>query len=78
MSQTPGLMTQAEYARHRNVNRSYINRLAKRGILVLRGRLVDVADQLRGGGLQPQLVEAVRHFVPQPNSSLCEHSRATT
>ena len=43
MSQTPGLMTQAEYARHRNVNRSYINRLAKRGILVMRGRLVDVA-----------------------------------
>jgi hypothetical protein len=36
-------MTQAEYARHRNVNRSYINRLAKRGILVMRGRLVDVA-----------------------------------
>jgi len=43
VSQTPGLMTQAEYARHRNVNRSYINRLAKRGILVMRGRLVDVA-----------------------------------
>ena len=38
-----GLMTQAEYARYRKVNRSYINRLAKRGILVLRGKLVDVA-----------------------------------
>ncbi len=43
MKQTAGLMTQAEYARHRNVNRSYINRLAKRGILVMRGKLVDVA-----------------------------------
>ncbi len=38
-----GLMTQAEYARYRKVHRSYINRLAKRGILVLRGKLVDVA-----------------------------------
>ncbi len=40
---TPGAMTQADYARHRNVNRSYISRLAKRGILVLRGKLVDGA-----------------------------------
>lgn len=38
-----GLMTQAEYARYRKVNRSYINRLAKRGILIMRGKLVDVA-----------------------------------
>jgi hypothetical protein len=38
-----GLMTQAEYARHRKVNRSYISRLATRGILVLRGKLVDAA-----------------------------------
>jgi phage terminase Nu1 subunit (DNA packaging protein) len=38
-----GLMPQAEYARYRKVNRSYINRLAKRGILVVRGKLVDVA-----------------------------------
>ena len=40
---TPGLVSQAEYARHRRVDRSYISRLAKRGILVLRGKLVDVA-----------------------------------
>jgi uncharacterized protein YciI len=38
-----GLMSQAEYARHRKVHRSYINRLAKRGILIMRGKLVDVA-----------------------------------
>jgi len=38
-----GLMTQAEYARHRKVNRSHVSRLAKRGILILRGKLVDVA-----------------------------------
>ncbi|MCW5982459.1 MAG: hypothetical protein KIT09_30510 [Bryobacteraceae bacterium] len=39
----PGLMTQAAYARRRDVNRSHISRLAKRGILVMRGKLVDVA-----------------------------------
>ena len=38
-----GLMTQAEYAHHRKVNRSHVSRLAKRGILILRGKLVDVA-----------------------------------
>jgi len=43
VKQAAGLMTQAEYARHRNVNRSHISRLAKRGILVMRGKLVDVA-----------------------------------
>ena len=36
-------MSQADYARHRKVNRSHICRLAKRGILVMRGKLVDVA-----------------------------------
>ena len=36
-------MSQADYARHRKVNRSHISRLAKRGILVMRGKLVDVA-----------------------------------
>jgi hypothetical protein len=40
---TPGWMSQSEYARHRRVDRSYISRLAKKGILVLRGKLVDVA-----------------------------------
>jgi hypothetical protein len=35
------VMTQAEFARHRGVNRSYISRLAQRGILVMRGKLVD-------------------------------------
>ena len=39
----PGLITQAAYARHRKVSRSYVSRLAGRGILVMRGKLVDVA-----------------------------------
>lgn len=35
-------MTQAEYARHRGKSRQYISRLAKAGVLVLRGGKVDV------------------------------------
>jgi phage terminase Nu1 subunit (DNA packaging protein) len=35
-------MTQAQYAAHRSVSRQYISNLAKRGVLVMRSRLVDV------------------------------------
>jgi hypothetical protein len=35
------LMTQAEYARHRGKSRQYISRLAKAGVLVMRGGKVD-------------------------------------
>ncbi len=61
MSLSPGLMSQADYARHRNVNRSHINRLAKRGILVLRGKLIDVAASdavLDDKPVEPVLPEA--------------------
>jgi hypothetical protein len=37
------LVTQAEYARHRGKSRQYISRLAKAGVLVMRGGKVDVA-----------------------------------
>ncbi len=37
------LMTQAQYARHRGKSPQYINKLAKAGVLVMRGRLVDAA-----------------------------------
>jgi hypothetical protein len=39
---TPRLMTKAEYARHRGVSKPYITKLAKNGVLVLRGGKVDV------------------------------------
>jgi hypothetical protein len=42
MSENPILMTQAEYARHRNKSPQYIGKLYKAGILVMRDRLVDV------------------------------------
>lgn len=35
------VMTQAQYARHRGKSPQYIGKLAKAGILVMRGRLVD-------------------------------------
>ncbi|MCX6620062.1 MAG: hypothetical protein NTY38_03090 [Acidobacteria bacterium] len=41
MSENPILMTQAEYARHRNKSPQYIGKLHKAGILVVRGRMVD-------------------------------------
>jgi hypothetical protein len=69
---TPGLATQAEYARHRRVDRSYISRLAKRGILVLRGRLVDVAasdavlDDKPVDVEPPEPVNAVHSPQPRP------------
>jgi hypothetical protein len=43
MSENPILMTQAEYARHRNKSPQYIGKLYKAGILVMRGRMVDAA-----------------------------------
>lgn len=41
MSENQILMTQAQYARHRNKSPQYIGKLAKPGVLVMRGRLVD-------------------------------------
>jgi hypothetical protein len=36
-------MTKTEYARHRGVSQPYISKLAKNGILVMRGNKIDVA-----------------------------------
>ena len=38
----PVVMTQAEYARHRRKSRQYISKLAKAGVLVMRGGKIDV------------------------------------
>jgi hypothetical protein len=38
----PQLMTQSEYARYRGKSRQYISKLAKAGVLVMRGGKVDV------------------------------------
>ena len=42
MEPKPILMTQAQYARHRGTSQQYIHKLAKAGVLVMRGRLVNV------------------------------------
>ena len=39
---TPRLMTKSEYAKHRSVSKPCITKLAKNGVLVLRGDKVDV------------------------------------
>ena len=41
-TETPRLMTKSEYAKHRGVSKPYITKLAKNGVLVLRGDKVDV------------------------------------
>jgi hypothetical protein len=64
MGNISALMSQADYARHRNVNRSHINRLAKRGILVMRGKLVDVAAS--DAVLDDKPVDQV---LPEPHSA---------
>ncbi len=43
MSDNPVMTTQAQYSRHRNKSPQYIGKLAKAGILVMRGRMVDAA-----------------------------------
>ncbi len=43
MAEARRLMSQADYARHRGKSRQYISRLAKAGVLVMRGGKVDVA-----------------------------------
>jgi hypothetical protein len=37
------MMTQAQYARHHGKSPQYVGKLAKAGILVMRGRMVDAA-----------------------------------
>lgn len=66
-------MTMAEYSRHRKVNRSHITRLAQRGILVMRGKLVDVAasDAVlddRPVDIEPQQSTPPPQFRPAPDS----------
>ncbi len=43
MGESSQLVSQSEYARHRRKSRQYIGRLAKAGVLVMHGGLVDVA-----------------------------------
>jgi hypothetical protein len=43
MDNARGVMSQAEYARHRGTSRQYIGKLGKEGVLVMRNGKVDVA-----------------------------------
>ena len=71
-------MSQAEYARHRRVNRSYISRLAKRGILVLRGKLVDVAASDAVLDDRPVEVEPVASALPRPQPETVASTQPTS
>lgn len=57
-NQQVAFMTQAQCAEHRGVSRQYISNLAKRGVLVMCGRLVDV-----------QASDAVLDDKPEPQAA---------
>ncbi len=70
-SQSPITMSQAQYARHRGVSRQHISQIAKAGVLVMRGRLIDVvasdavlddkpAIETTSGGQSPSFADARR------------------
>ena len=67
MSENQVLMTQAQYARHRNKSPQYIGKLAKAGVLVMRGRLVDAAAS--DAGLDDRLAEKPAPDGQQPPTS---------
>ena len=47
-AETPALMDQVQYAKHRGKTKQYINKLVKAGVLVMRGGKIDVraSDQV--------------------------------
>jgi hypothetical protein len=71
------LMSQAAYARHRRVNASYVSRLKARGILVMRGGLVDVAASDAVLDDKPVDVEQVTPTAQQPPAERQQPSAAS-
>jgi hypothetical protein len=74
MSETRQLVSQSEYARRRGKSRQYIGRLAKAGVLVMRGGLVDAAASDAVLDDRPDRIEppAPPASDPQPGSSYAQ------
>jgi hypothetical protein len=72
MNATPEkpLMTQSQYARHRNNSPQYIGKLAKAGVLVMRGRLVDAVAS--DAVLEDKPAEKTVPDGPQPPTSYAQ------
>jgi hypothetical protein len=64
------LMTQAQYARHRNTSPQYIGKLVKAGVLVMRGRLVDAVAS--DAVLDDKPAEKTAPEGPQPPTSYAQ------
>jgi hypothetical protein len=76
MGETRRLVSQAEYARHRGKSRQTINRLAKAGVLVMHGGLVDAAAS--DAVLDDRHVDVPPSPEPQTGTSLAQARLAKT
>jgi hypothetical protein len=65
----PPFMTQAQYARHRNTSPQYIGKLAKAGVLVMGGRLVDAVASDAVLNDKPSEQSTVENQQPQTSYS---------
>jgi phage terminase Nu1 subunit (DNA packaging protein) len=67
---TPRLMTKSEFAKHRNVSKPYISKLARNGILVMRGGKIDVVatDQVLDDKPLPEIEQPPPIRTPPPRA----------
>jgi hypothetical protein len=72
MSETRQLVSQSEYARRRGKSRQYIGRLAKAGVLVMRGGLVDAAASDAVLDDRPERIEPPAPAVSEPGGSYAQ------
>src|SRR5581483_10871725 len=74
------LVTQAEYARHRGKSRQYISRLARAGVLVMRGGKVDVAasDAVLDDRPEPVSERVAAAGVASPGTTFAQARAART
>ncbi|HOQ48000.1 MAG: hypothetical protein ACM336_10785 [Acidobacteriota bacterium] len=78
MAESRQLMSQAEYARHRGKSRQYISRLAKAGVLVMRGGKVDAAASDAVLDDRPEPVSERITAAPEAAPSVATFAQART
>ena len=74
MDKARGVMSQAEYARHRGTSRQYIGKLGKEGVLVMRNGKVDVAATDAVLDDRPVSVEPGNTVHDAPSRGVLDHS----
>src|SRR5450759_2255502 len=74
MDKAQGIMSQAEYARHRGTSRQYIGKLGKEGVLLMRNGKVDVAATDAVLDDHPVSVEPGHTVHDAPSRGVLDHS----